>query len=134
MRCIKKRAEAKFECNFVELMQIFADQGYTRKQTAKAIGCCNTSLLAVLADMDDPFPPKSNVAAFVADTGENFGEFVKKKAAEGLWLSEVARLVGYKHASNFRLELKNRGIQVEFTKRHCRRTAAKLLAASGRVS
>lgn len=134
MRCIRKRAEAKFECDFVELMQIFADQGYNRTQTAKAIGCSKTALFAVLADMDDPFPPTSVSAAFVSDTGESLGEFVKRKAAEGLWLSEVARLVGYTHATNFRTELKNRGIQVEFTKRHCRRTAAKLLAASGRVS
>lgn len=133
MRCIRKRAEAKFECNFVELMQIFADQGYNRKQTAKAIGCCKTSLLAVLADMDDPFPPKSVAAAFVADTGESLGEFVKRKAAEGLWLAEVAKLVGYTSPGNFKLELKNRGIQVEFTKRHCRRTAAKLSVASGHV-
>lgn len=134
MRCIRKRAEAKFECDFVELMQIFADQGYNRKQTAKAIGCCETSLLAVLADMDDPFPPKSVSVAFVSDTGESLGDFVRRKAAEGLWLSEVSRLVGYKSPGNFKLELKNRGIHVEFTKRHCRRTAAKLLAASGRVS
>lgn len=133
MRCIRKRAEAKFECNFVELMQIFADQGYNRTQTAKAIGCSKTSLLAVLADMDDPFPPKSISAAFVADTGESLGEFVKRKAAEGLWLAEVSRLVGYTSPGNFKRELKNRGIQVEFAKRHCRRTAAKLLAASSRV-
>lgn len=134
MRCIRRRAEAKFECNFVELMQIFADQGYNRTQTAKAIGCSKTSLLAVLADMDDPFPPKSVSVAFVADTGESLGEFVKRKADEGLWLSEVARLVGYTNATNFRIELKNRGIEVEFTKRHCRRSAAKLLVASGHVS
>lgn len=126
MRCIRKRAEAKFACGFVELMQRFADQGLNRKQAAKEIGCSKTSLYAVLAEMDDPFPPTRVAAAYVADTGQSLGEAVRELAAKGMFASEVARAVGYNNVTTFRLALKTRGIQVEFTKRHCRRTAAKL--------
>lgn len=128
MRCIRKRAEAQFACGFVELMQRFADQGLNRKEAAKLIGCNHNTLYAVLADMNDPFPATRVAAAFVADTGESLGEFVRQKAAEGLFISEVARAVGYNNVTTFRLALKTRGIEVAFTPRHCRRTAAKLHA------
>lgn len=126
MRCIRKRAEAKFGIGFMELMQRFADQGLNRKQAAVEIGCSKTSLYAVLADMHDPFPARRVAALYVAETGESLGDAVRRLAATGMFVSEVAREIGYNNVTTFRLALKVRGIEVEFTKRHCRRTAGVL--------
>ncbi|MBB3017647.1 hypothetical protein FHR70_000687 [Microvirga lupini] len=115
---IQQRTEERWGMPFWDLVGDFADQGLTRKDTARALGVDYCNFQKKLADNpnSDPFDASNVVARYVAETGEPFRDAVIRLAKTHT-AQAAALAIGYSHRNPFLHALRARGIEVQFQRR-----------------
>lgn len=115
----REAIEERWGCDLWMLIGAFAEQGLSRAQTAKALGYSVPHFCALLRDRSDadPFEEYGVVANYVRQTGEAFGDALRRMAAAGYTFSQAQREIGYCDNGNpLRYAMRVRGIRVEFAK------------------
>jgi len=116
----KRQVEEKFGKEFWQLIREFADKGYTRFDTARAIGYRPDSFCHLLSHTPgkDPFEPSARALGYLKDTGENLREALERMAKEGRSWNYAARVIGYARGQNLKKAAEHRGIFVEMNSKH----------------
>lgn len=127
----KRQVEARWGVSFWQLVADFAEQGLSRFDTARALGYRPDSFCTLLSENPgkDPFELANVPLSYTLDSGEPFLEALERMAAEGLSLSEAARVIGYYNHSGLQYAMRVRGIHVDFPGR--RRKARKAVSPRG---
>lgn len=109
--------ENRWGCDLWALISDFAEQGLSRAQTAKALGYSVPHFCAMLRDREDvdPFEAYGVVANYVRETGESFGEALRRMAAAGYTFAQAQREIGYCDNGNpLRYAMRVRGLNIQF--------------------
>ena len=113
----KQRAiEEEWKMDFWEVIRIFAEKGYSRRATARAIGMHHVAFHQLLGRHEDKDPFERNIsipAAYVKDTGEPFNDAVFRLAAI-MGIKRMAVVLGYAGHCPLRKAMKNRGLWERF--------------------
>lgn len=111
--------EQNFGKDFWSVVRDFAEKDYTRFDTARAIGCEESTFLRILADnpKQDPFESHNVVGNYTRLTGESFEAALRRMAAAGYSRRQASIEIGY-YPSGLSLQraMDIRGIDVTFKK------------------
>ena len=93
-----------------------AAEGYNRAEVARRIGYRADSFSQLLKRNPDkdPFDSTCIPANYVSQTGESFGDALRRMAAEGMSKNDAAIAVGYSGKFALSRAMKARGLDIKF--------------------
>lgn len=97
-----------------QLLSDLAEQDFSMRQAADALGCNRETLRAYAASMDrSPWAPRDVAATWEQQTGETITA-AARRLAETHTVSQAARALGYYNCSGLLKALRVRGVTVQF--------------------
>jgi hypothetical protein len=106
--------EARWGMPFSQLLEDLAEQDFSMRQAAIALGCNREALRVYVASMErSPWAPREVAAVWLRQTGETITA-AARRLAETHTISQAARVLGYYNCMGLRKALKVRGVTVQF--------------------
>ena len=115
----RKVLEAEWNMPLMDILNVLAARGMTRRQAADELGlnCDHMNAMVAASDEECPWERVDVVANWVRDTGEPFGDALRRMAAQGYTLTEAAIAVGYSDCTGLINCMKARDLVVDFPRR-----------------
>ncbi|WP_295487910.1 hypothetical protein [uncultured Pseudomonas sp.] len=110
---IRSDLESRFGMPFKSIMQQYADQGFSRLETASQLGVSRANIYALLARHGDPFAPHDVAKRYWQETGESFVE-AATRLSKTHTLNAAAKAMGLLDSTALSQALKLRGVSLEF--------------------